>query len=98
MPDDAKGGLDGVPELLAEHGRLLEEKTRLRASGQTPPTKINYDMTNTVNEIVERAKGQKSEELRSLLLEEAERGSLAADQALEWLVEEDPWWSGREGR
>ena len=87
--------VQGIPGLLAEHARLVDEKARQRASNQTPSTKVNYDLTRLVHEIVERAKAERSDEVRSLLTGQAEAGHNGAENALEWLAEEDSWWSGR---
>lgn len=97
MADAGGASADGIPALLAEHERLLAEKARLRESGHTPPTKMNYDLTKIVNQVVELAKAQKSDELRSLLGERARSGHLGAESALEWLTEEDAWWGGGGG-
>ncbi len=88
---------DGIPELLAEHSRLMDEKDRLRKSGQTPSTTVNYELTNLVHRIVDMAKGERSENVRALLAKEAEAGHLGAETALEWLGEEDSWWSAGDG-
>jgi hypothetical protein len=88
-------GSGAIPELLAEHARLVDEKARLRASNQTPSTKINYDLTKLVHEIVDRARAERSDDVRSLLAEHAGEGNGGAENALEWLAEEDPWWTGR---
>ena len=88
---------NGIPELLAEHTRLMEEKERLRKSGQTPSTTVNYELTKLVHQIVDVAKGERSEDVRALLTGEAEAGHLGAETALEWLGEEDAWWSGKDG-
>ena len=88
---------DGIPELLAEHTRLVDEKDRLRRSGQTPPTSINYDLTKLVHQIVDVSKSERSEEVRTLLASEAESGHLGAETALEWLGEDDSWWKEQGG-
>ena len=98
MTDDRTDSLDPFAELLAEHNRLLDEKKSTYESGRTPPTAINFALTNVVNQITERAlarreaTGDESEGLRSWLREEAAGGSLAAGDALELLADQDPWW------
>jgi len=101
MADDHSDPLDPFVELLAEHARLLEEKERLLASGRTPPTTFNFELTNVVKRIVEQARlhreavGERSGELRSLLREDADGGGWAAGDALDLLADEDPWWRER---
>lgn len=101
MADDDRDPLDPFVELLAEHSRLLEEKERLRASGRTPPTTFNFELTKVVKRIVEQAQahreavGEQSRELRSLLRERADGGGWAAEDALDLLADEDPWWRER---
>ena len=86
---------EGIPDLLAEHTRLVDEKRRIREAKQTPGTKINYDLTAITHQLVEQAKAQRTEEVRALLTEHAEQGHNGAEIVLEWLSEEDAWWSGR---
>ena len=98
---DRKDPLDELGELMAEHSRILEEKKRSLESGTTPPTTMNFELTRLVRRMIERAQAvreadpERSEELRSLLRREAEDGSFAADDALDLLAEEDPWWRQR---
>ena len=98
VADDQTDSLDPFAELLAEHNRLLEDKKRSYESGRTPPTAINFALTNIVNQITEKAlarreaTGDESEGLRSWLREQAAGGSFAAGDALELLADQDPWW------
>lgn len=103
MADDQRGSLDGVADLLAEHARLLQEKASYLESGKTPPTTMNFQLTKVVKLITETAQadrdrgGEHSGELRTLLKAEAGGGSLAADDALDLLADEDPWWRSPQG-
>ncbi len=103
MADDRRESLDAVAELLDEHSRLLQEKADYRAGGKTPPTTINFDLTKVVKQITAAAQADRdggakhSEELRSLLSAAANGGSLAADDALDLLADEDPWWRSPQG-
>lgn len=103
MADDQTESLDVVAELLAEHSRLLQEKASYLEGGKVPPTAINFKLTKVVKQIVETAQadrdrgGAQSEELRSLLSAEADGGALAADDTLDFLADEDPWWRRPKG-
>ncbi len=98
MAEDQRESLEEVAELLAEHLRLLQEKASYFETGKTPPTAINFKLTKVVNQIVDTARaardrgGVPSEEVRSLLRAEANRGALAAEDALDLLADEDTWW------
>jgi len=95
---DLKDPLDELGELMAENSRILEEKQRSLESGGTPPTAMNFELTKLVRRMTETAQAvreadpERSEELRSLMRREAENGSFAADDALDLLADEDPWW------
>lgn len=101
MADDHTDPLDPFVELLARHSQLLDEKTRLLESRTTPPTTINFELTKIIKRIVEQAQarresvGDQSSDLRSLLRENAKGGGWAAEDALELLADEDPWWRER---
>ena len=101
MADDQGDPLHPFAELLAEHSRLLEEKKQLLESRKTPPTTYNFELTKIVKRIAEEAQarheavGEQSSDLRSLLREAAEGGSWAAEDALDLLADEDPWWRER---
>jgi hypothetical protein len=84
-----------MSELLSRHARLIDEKAKLRAKKQTPSTTVNYELTRLIERMVEVAKSERSPEVRSLLKEQAEAGHLGAEDALEWLAEEDSWWTGK---
>ena len=98
MADDQREPVEAVAGLLAEHARLLQEKASDLENGKTPPTAINFQLTKVVNQIMDTARtardrgGERSVQVRSLLSTEAERGALAAEDALDLLADEDPWW------
>jgi len=101
VADDRTDPLEPFVQLLAEHSRLLEEKARMLESRRTPPTTYNFELTKVIKRIVERARthreavGEQSRDVRSLLREKAEQGSWGAEDALDLLGDEDPWWRER---
>jgi hypothetical protein len=101
VADDQSSSRDAVRELLTEHSRIVEEKARLMESRQTPPTRMNFELTGIIRQMMELAQARRDaghgqgEELRSLLREEAEKGHPAAGDALDLLADEDPWWGER---
>jgi len=98
VADDHRNPLEPFVELLAEHSRLLQEKRDLLESRKTPPTTFNFELTKIVKQVVDGARarreavGEQSSDVRSLLSEDAAGGGWAAEDALELLADEDPWW------
>jgi hypothetical protein len=98
MADDQRDSLELFAELLREHSLVLEEKARHVERAEVPPTALNQRLTRVVERMTEEASARRaagdpqSEELRAMLHREAGAGSLAADEVIDRLSEEDRWW------